>query len=90
MEDRVPYITNHAGNAAKPVTFDLESVYDNEIAPLMDKIIAICGANSLPMIASFCIQPNKLCTTVMLSNERAPWILKHAVNVIFLRQEMDA
>ena len=37
-----------------PSPFDLESVYDRDVAPLMAKIIAICQAHKMPMIASFC------------------------------------
>ena len=33
--------------------FDLEQVYDDEISPLMSKIIAICKEHKMPMIASF-------------------------------------
>jgi hypothetical protein len=35
-------------------SFDLESVYDRDVAPLMAKIIAICQGHKMPMIASFC------------------------------------
>ena len=33
--------------------FDLESVYDEQIAPLMAQIIAICKEHRLPMLAVF-------------------------------------
>ena len=33
--------------------FDKEDIYDNEISPLMDEIIAICKKNNIPMVASF-------------------------------------
>ena len=33
--------------------FDLEAVYDAEIAPLLTQIIAICKRERLPMLASF-------------------------------------
>lgn len=33
--------------------FRLEAVYDAEIAPLMDRIIAICQEHGIPMMASF-------------------------------------
>lgn len=33
--------------------YDLESVYDAEIAPLMTQILAICKRAHMPMIASF-------------------------------------
>jgi hypothetical protein len=38
---------------SKTKDFDLESLYDAEIAPLMTKIIDICKANRLPMFATF-------------------------------------
>ena len=36
-----------------PDYYNLESVYDEEISPLMQQIIAICKAHNLPMVASF-------------------------------------
>lgn len=33
-------------------TWDLETVYDEQIAPLMAQVIAICKAHRIPMIAS--------------------------------------
>lgn len=36
--------------------FDLESVYDSEIAPLMTKIIEICKTHEMPMLAAFFYQ----------------------------------
>lgn len=36
--------------------FDLESVYDEEIAPLMTKIIDICKRHKMPMLATFMYQ----------------------------------
>lgn len=33
--------------------FDKESVYDEEISPLMRQIIAICNEHGIPMISSF-------------------------------------
>lgn len=34
-------------------SFDLEDVYDEEIAPLMAQILEICKRERLPMVASF-------------------------------------
>lgn len=34
--------------------FDLEAVYDTEIYPLMEQIIAICHREKMPMLATFC------------------------------------
>ncbi len=36
--------------------FDLESIYDEQIAPLMTKIIKICKKHDLPFVASFCFR----------------------------------
>ncbi|MGK3134833.1 hypothetical protein ACCX84_03570 [Pantoea trifolii] len=33
--------------------FDLEHVYDEQISPLMNKIIAICSEHKIPMICTF-------------------------------------
>jgi len=37
----------------KMESFDLEQVYDEQIAPLMAKIIEICKEHKLPMAADF-------------------------------------
>jgi hypothetical protein len=42
---------------------DRESVYDEQISPLMRQIIAICKANGIPMFASFVFAPERFCTT---------------------------
>lgn len=47
------------------ITIDNESVYDEQIAPLMAKIIAICKQYKIPMLATFNFAPNGLCTTLM-------------------------
>ncbi|EXU74338.1 hypothetical protein ABW286_05035 [Erwinia papayae] len=33
--------------------FDLESIYDEQIAPLMTQIITICKTHQMPMMCSF-------------------------------------
>lgn len=47
--------------------FDLESVYDSEISPLMTRIIEICKRTNMPVLASFCFkhddEDTSLCTT---------------------------
>lgn len=52
---------------------DKEQVYDAEIAPLMEKIIAICQENKIAMVATFAVpsreEPSMLCTT-SLRDER--------------------
>lgn len=50
--------------------FDLEHIHDAEVAPLMEKIIAVCKKNGLPFVASFCVGWNEeeggdFCTTVI-------------------------
>ena len=55
--------------------FDLEAVYDSEIAPLMTKIIEICKAHKLPMFATFLFANDPdgedgLCTTNLMFKER--------------------
>lgn len=58
----------------KPL-YDLENVYDEQIAPLMTKIIAICKEHRLPMLASFQYQRDAdegegFCTTTLPFDER--------------------
>lgn len=50
--------------------FDKENVYDEQIAPLMEQIIAICNENGLSMFASYCIKNDEengelYCTTCL-------------------------
>ena len=57
--------------------YDLEAVYDAEIAPLMTQIIAICQRTGLPLVASFayrCDAAGKynFCSTVSLPPGRIP------------------
>lgn len=60
----------------EPESFDLESVYDEQIAPLMTKIIEICHAHKLPMFATFLYLndlesgDDGLCTTNLMFDER--------------------
>jgi len=54
--------------------FDLESVYDAEIQPLMEKILAICKEHKLPVFATFLYanDPNgdaDYCTTNLMPEE---------------------
>jgi hypothetical protein len=62
------------GNEMKK-EFDLEEVYDNEIAPLMETIIGICKEHKLPMFATFLYAANDeqddFCSTNLLFKERA-------------------
>lgn len=50
--------------------FNIEDVYDKEIAPLMKQVIKICKENKMPMIASFMIENHEekghmQCTTLL-------------------------
>lgn len=49
--------------------YDLEKVYDDEISPLVNKIIDICNEHKIPMICSFAYENSDelgygLCTTM--------------------------
>ncbi|ENR6171560.1 hypothetical protein [Salmonella enterica] len=50
--------------------YNLESVYDEQISPLMKKIIAICKEYEMPMVASFAYENSEekgrgCCTTTL-------------------------
>ncbi len=50
--------------------FNKEDVYDNEISPLMTKIIAICKEHKIPMLATFTYENHEergvgKCTTLL-------------------------
>lgn len=53
-----------------------ETIYDEQIAPLMDQIIAICKDNQIAMLASFSIptdeRPTLAVTTALLADEYEP------------------
>lgn len=51
--------------------YDLEKVYDEQISPLMTKIIEICQEHRIPMVASFQYANSEtegpaFCTTIMV------------------------
>lgn len=50
-----------------------EEIYDNEISPLMDRIIEICQKHKIAMLMSFAIpteaDPDLGCTTALLGKE---------------------
>lgn len=57
--------------------FDLEDIYDAEIAPLMTSIIEICKKHKMPMFATFLYMndPDEsgddgVCTTNLMFSER--------------------
>ncbi len=49
-----------------------EEVYDEEINPLMAKIIAICKRDKIAMICNFYLNDDLQCTTALLSDEYNP------------------
>lgn len=71
-----------------PRNFDLEAVYDAEIAPLMDRIIAICKQHKLPMLADFYYKQSpeegdSHCTTLLHFDERPmPAKMAHASDLL--------
>jgi hypothetical protein len=62
--------------------FDLETVYDEKIAPLMTEIIKICRANRLPMLATFQYSKEDFCTTFMPFEDRTDDSIKLAAKII--------
>jgi hypothetical protein len=63
--------------------FNKEDVYDNEISPLMQKIIAVCKKHDIPMLASFTFENcEERCTTYMESESRTDQALDKALKVI--------
>ena len=53
-----------------------EMIYDEEIAPLMNKILKICQANKIAMLAQFATPSESdkdiVCTSALLRNEFKP------------------
>jgi hypothetical protein len=57
--------------------YNHEDIYDNEISPLMQKIIAICKEHKIPVIASFAYENDEengvgSCTTNIFFDDRKP------------------
>lgn len=50
--------------------YDLEEVYDEQIAPLMARILEICKASEMPMIASFAYRTGSFCSSALHFNDR--------------------
>ena len=48
-----------------PPVQDKEAVYDEQIAPLMAQILAVCKEHGIPMVASFEYAPEQLCTSAI-------------------------
>jgi hypothetical protein len=42
-----------------------EAIYDEQIAPLMAQIIAICQEHQIPMVVTFEYEPEGYCTTAL-------------------------
>ena len=53
-----------------------EMIYDEEIAPLMDRILKTCQTNKIAMLAHFAIPSESdkdlVCTSSLLKNEFEP------------------
>jgi len=49
-----------------------EAVYDNEIAPLMTRIIEICKAHHIPVTATFEYAPGDFCSTFIPFGGESP------------------
>ena len=71
---------------------NLENIYDNEISPLMTKIIAVCKENDIAMLSSFQLDYDEgresylKCTTALLP-DHADDKLTQARNVIYQGNE---
>lgn len=49
-----------------------EEIYDAQIEPLMAQILAICKQSKIAMIASFSLDGDMLCTSLLLEDEYDP------------------
>ncbi|HBZ1570543.1 hypothetical protein D2912_04320 [Klebsiella pneumoniae] len=61
--------------AKQPEHYNLESIYDEKISPLMRQIIDICKEHNMPMVASFAYENNEekgigCCTTKLIFEGR--------------------
>lgn len=67
--------------------FNIESVYDEKISPLLNQIIAICNEHKMPMIASFAYEHSEekgtcCCSTNLVFEGRHINQFARAVSVI--------
>lgn len=63
--------------------YDVEKIYDEQINPLMSKIIEICKEYDIHMIASFALNDEDLvCTTYLKSVNHESEVLDDAAKVI--------
>lgn len=73
--------------ALEPMNPDAEAVYDGQIAPLVDRIIAICKAHRIPVLAVFQYQDGAredgaaFCTTFVPFAGASP-VLRAALSAI--------
>ena len=73
------------------MAYELEDIYDEQIAPLMAQIIAICKEHQMPMIASFAYRCEgdddyDLCTTCLPgADDNAPLSYIDAIDAIYTR-----
>lgn len=53
---------------------DKETIYDEQIAPLMNQIIEVCMANKIAMFSSFSLdlESGLICTTALLKEDHEP------------------
>lgn len=49
-----------------------EQIYDEQINPLMDKILRICREHKIAFIADFALGGDLKCTSAMLSDDHEP------------------
>lgn len=49
-----------------------EQIYDEQVAPLMERIIAICKEHKIAMIADFSLDDDLSCTSALLADEYSP------------------
>lgn len=57
-------------------SWGLERIYDEQIAPLMTQIIAICQEHEIPLVATFEYEPNECCSTVINIGRNPDTVLK--------------
>lgn len=68
--------SENVSDETKQEWFDAEKIYDEELSPLMEQVIAICKKNQIPFIASFNFANRKrdgkpvFCTSVLNPNGR--------------------
>lgn len=72
--------------------FDLEEVYDTEIAPLMTRIIEICKHYKMPMVASFCYKSDDdgedFCSTYIEHDNRTIDTYVQMYNCLMKREDV--